>query len=166
MDPRLAKLEVLRARKADSAQAAMLRARRNFFHAAHLVTVMTQKRVAAEKAGAAQTKAELDAMIDQIGAVSDVMGIHEAAERRRLALQLMDTEIARATAEREKLRQIALEQQRRFHDARKLAKKLEVLVDTLRTGEKSLQTRLAESRSDSAVKDTITGQWKLLQTDQ
>ena len=166
MDARLPQLETVRARKADAAQAEFLRARRHFAHAAHIVDQLVLKRAQAEKHGDDLARKELASILAGTVGMSAISALHEGVERRQAALQAMDAEIARATAERESLRQKALEQQRRFHEARKVSKKLELLVDTLRTTEKSLQTRLSESRADSALKDKTTGRWKLLQTDQ
>lgn len=166
MDERLTRLNRIRGRKAEAAQLNFLRARRHFSHAAHIVETLGQKRAQAERAGNEALAGDLAGLIGAVADMSAVAALHEGAERRRLGLQAMDGEIARATAEREKLRQAALEQQQRFQEARKQAKKLDLLTDTLRTNEKSLQTRLMESRSDSALKDHTTGRWKLLHPDQ
>jgi len=86
-------------------------------------------------------------------------------DRRQAALARLDEEIVQALAERERLRQIALDKQKLFMTAQRTAEKLGLLVDTLRREEFSLQTRLSESRSDSVIRDAVTGRWMLLQAD-
>lgn len=97
--------------------------------------------------------------------MSEIVAVHDAVERRKAALALLDEEIARALTERERLRQIALDKQKLFLTARRVAEKLGLLVEKLRDDEISLQIRLSESRADSVIKDAVTGRWMLLQMD-
>lgn len=165
MDARISKLEAIRARKAEAAQTAFMRARRNFAHAAHVVETLAQQRAQAEKTGHALESHEMAQLMHKPTQMSALAAVHEGAERRQAALLGMDAEITRATMQRETLRQAALEQQALFYQARKVAKKLELLAQALRSSEKSLQNRLSESRSDSVIKNQTTGRWQLLQTD-
>lgn len=159
-------LERVRQRKAEVAQAELMKARRHFAHAERAVEGLTHQRSEAARLGEARISAELARIHATNVTMTALAGIHESFANEQARLALMDAEILRATSEREKLRQIMQERQKHFHDARKVAEKLGLLADRLRTEEKSLHIRLSESRSDSVLKDEKSGQWTLLQTDQ
>lgn len=159
------RLELLRQRKTEAAQTEFIRARRVFFHAARQVDVLRQQREAAERDGNASLRQTIDRLTSRAVAMEDIAALHEDSARLAARLAAQEAEIGRANAECERLRQLALERQAQFHQTRKMSEKLGLLASRLRSDEKSLQTRLHESRSDSAVKDEKTGRWIHLQTD-
>lgn len=165
MDPRYARLKQLRQRKLDAEHAAFIRARRLFAHAAQQVEALTARRAQAGKRSDALGGEEMRAATAGPISAGDIDSVLERAERRRQALALMQAEIDRARAERDHLHARALEQQKRFLAARKVSEKLDLLVGRLQGEENRLQTRRAESWSDSAIRDHSGGRWTLLQTE-
>ncbi|HRJ69006.1 MAG TPA: hypothetical protein PK812_05295 [Beijerinckiaceae bacterium] len=165
MDIRLTRLEVIRERKAELAHAEFQRAYRHFAAAHRHHEALVQQRAAGAERSDLLTRQELGRLSHGAVTTSAIAAVHDAAERRKAALALLDEEIARALAERERLRQIAQEKRQVFLTARRVAEKLGLLVDKLRDEEISLQSRLSESRADSVVKDAATGRWMPLQTD-
>ena len=159
------RLETIRERKAELARAEFARAYRIFAAAYRHHENLVRHRVEAIRHGDERTRGDMARLA--IGAVTtaDISAVHEAVDRRQAALARLDEEIVQALAERERLRQIALDKQKLFMTAQRTAEKLGLLVDTLRREEFSLQTRLSESRSDSVIRDAVTGRWMLLQAD-
>lgn len=159
-------LERMRKRKAEAAQGELLRARRHLAHAEHHVQTLGHNRAQMARQAQSRTQSDLAAVTAQTVSMTALAAIHEDAARREAQLAALDAEITRATADREVFRQMALERQNLFLKARKASEKLGLLAETLRSTEKSLQTRLNESQSDSAIKDETTGRWTVLQADQ
>lgn len=165
VDPRYAKLKQLRQRKLDAEHAAFIRARRLYAHAAQQVETLTARRAQAEKRSDALAGEEMRAATAGSVLATEIDSVLERAERRRQSLVLMQAEIDRARTERDHLHTRALEQQKRLLAARKVSEKLDLLVSRLQAEEKTLQTRRAESWSDSAIRDHSGGRWTLLQTE-
>lgn len=165
MDARLDRLETLRERKAELARVEFARAYRVFSAAFSHHEGLVRHRAEAVRRGDERTREDMAVLSSGAVTTAEIGAVHEAVERRQAAIVALDQDIARALAERERLRQIALDKQKLFMTARRAAEKLGLLADTLRREEFALQTRLLESRSDSVIKDAVTGRWMQLQAD-